>query len=404
VAELPKMSVRLSGATNPRHCIELAKIAEANGYHCVWFAENAFGRGVLPAASACAMATQRVGIGIGVFNPYNRHPTLMAMEIGALDELAQGRARLGIGSGIAASTERIGLSTDRPLAAVRDAITIVRAMLKGEEVHYAGRVFSARNVKLEYQALRPDMPLLMAARGEQALALCGKIADGLMISNMCPAEFTQAAVLAVREAARQAQRAMPAEVVQYVPCAVRLDRAEAYGLAKAAIGEMLPSFWSLGERIPAAKVALLRAKRLSEKDLTTAVARLRAGERAAYVLDDRFVEAFTIGHGRRRACPGAPLSRGRRERTRAHLRRPPAGTGHAISGECRPHRQMKSSATRSVRSMRASAAPPLCQLTNGSTCGAQPVTSGGTYRPPSCGPSSCFLASGNSAARSSFSL
>jgi Luciferase-like monooxygenase len=59
VAELPKMSVRLSGATNPRHCIELAKIAEANGYHCVWFAENAFGRGVLPAASACAMATQR---------------------------------------------------------------------------------------------------------------------------------------------------------------------------------------------------------------------------------------------------------------------------------------------------------------------------------------------------------
>ncbi len=294
MAELPKMSVRLSGATNPRHCIELAKIAEANGYHCVWFAENAFGRGVLPAASACAMATQRVGIGIGVFNPYNRHPTLMAMEIGALDELAQGRARLGIGSGIAASTERIGLSTDRPLAAVRDAITIVRAMLKGEEVHYAGRVFSARNVKLEYQALRPDMPLLMAARGEQALALCGKIADGLMISNMCPAEFTQAAVLAVREAARQAQRAMPAEVVQYVPCAVRLDRAEAYGLAKAAIGEMLPSFWSLGERIPAAKVALLRAKRLSEKDLTTAVARLRAGERAAYVLDDRFVEAFTI--------------------------------------------------------------------------------------------------------------
>src|SRR5215831_4004884 len=153
VAELPKLSVRLSGATNSRHCIEFAKIAEANGYHCVWFAENAFGRGVLPAASACAMATQRAGIGLGVFNPYNRHPTLMAMEIGALDELAQGRARLGIGSGIAASTERMGLSTDRPLAAVRDAITIVRAMLKGEEVNYAGRVFSARNVKLEYQAL-----------------------------------------------------------------------------------------------------------------------------------------------------------------------------------------------------------------------------------------------------------
>jgi 5,10-methylenetetrahydromethanopterin reductase len=294
VAELPKLSVRLSGAIHPRNAIELAKVAEANGYHAIWFPENAFGRGALPAACACAAATTTIGIGIGVFNPNNRHPTLMAMEIAALDELAPGRVRLGIGSGIAASTERLGLSTDRPLAAVRDAIAIVRAMLKGEEVDYAGELFSARRVKLEHQAPRPDMPLLMAARGEQALALAGKLADGLIISNMCPAEFTQAAVLAVREAARQAQRAEPAEVVQYVPCAVRLDRAEAYALAKREIGEMLASFWSLGERVPSAKAALLCARAIPASDFAAAAARLRAGEGAADVLDDRFVEAFAI--------------------------------------------------------------------------------------------------------------
>ena len=118
---MPKLSVRLSGGVDPRRAIDLAAIADANGYESVWFAENAFNRGVLPAASACAAATSRVGIGIGVLNPYNRHPTLIAMEIGALDELAQGRARLGIGSGIASATERMGLSTERPLAAVRDA-------------------------------------------------------------------------------------------------------------------------------------------------------------------------------------------------------------------------------------------------------------------------------------------
>ena len=206
MSDLPKLSVRLHGGIDPSRCVTLAKAAEARGFDSVWFAENAFNRGVLPAASACAAATSRVGIGIGVFNPHNRHPTLMAMEIGALDELAQGRARLGIGSGIAAATERMGLSADRPLAAVRDAITIVRALLKGEEVNYTGRVFSAHKVKLEYQPLRPDMPLLMAARGEQALALCGAIADGLMISNMCPSGFTRQAVDVVRKAAQAAQR------------------------------------------------------------------------------------------------------------------------------------------------------------------------------------------------------
>jgi 5,10-methylenetetrahydromethanopterin reductase len=294
VVDLPKLSVRLHGGIDPRRSIDLAKLADANGFASVWFAENPFNRGVLPAASACAAATSRVGIGIGVFNPYNRHPTLMAMEVGALDELAQGRARLGIGSGIAASTERMGLSTERPLAAVRDAITIVRAMLEGEEVNYTGRVFSAHKVKLEYRARRPDMPLLMAARGEQALALCGKIADGLMISNMCPPEFTRHAVEVVRNSAREAGRPPPADIVQYVPCVARPDRAEALCLAKATIGEMLPGFWSLGQRVPAARSALLRAGELSEADFAAAVERLRAGERPERALDDRFVATFAI--------------------------------------------------------------------------------------------------------------
>jgi len=294
MGDLPKLSLRLSGGLEPRRCVDLAKRADALGFACVWFAENAFNRGVLPAAAACASATTRVGIGIGVLNPYNRHPTLIAMEIGALDELAQGRVRLGIGSGIASATERMGLSTERPLAAVRDAITIVRAMLKGEEVTYAGRVFSADKVRLEYAAPRPDMPLLMAARGEQALALCGKIADGLMISNMCPPDFTRQAVDAVCNAAREAGRVPPGEVVQYVPCAVRGDGAEALRLAKATIGEMLPGFWSLGQRAAAARLALLRAAALSEQDFATAVDRLQRGEDPVDVLDERFVDAFAL--------------------------------------------------------------------------------------------------------------
>jgi 5,10-methylenetetrahydromethanopterin reductase len=294
VADLPKLSVRLHGGIDPRRSIGLAVVADANGFDSVWFAENPFNRGVLPAASACAAATRRLRIGIGVLNPYNRHPTLIAMEIGALDELAQGRARLGLGSGIAAATERMGLSADRPLAAARDAITIVRAMLAGEEVSYSGRAFSAHKARLEYRPLRADMPLLMAARGEQALALCGRIADGLMISNMCPPEFTRVAVEAVCESARAAGRRAPAEIVQYVPCAARPDRAEAHRLAKATIGEMLPGFWTLAQRVPAAKSALRRAGDLSESDFAAAVARLHAGAPPSEALDDRFVAAFAI--------------------------------------------------------------------------------------------------------------
>ena len=293
-AGLPKLSVRLSGGIDPHRSIALARAADTLGFDSVWFAENPFNRGVLPAAAACAAATKRVGIGIGVLNPYNRHPTLMAMEICALDELAQGRARLGIGSGIASATERMGLSTERPLAAVRDAITIVRAMLAGEEVDYAGRAFSASGARLECKPLRPDLPLLMAARGEQALALCGKIADGLMISNMCPPEFTRWAVDVAHS-----PRARPAGLCPPMSCNMSHARcgptvSEAYRLATATIGDMLPGFWSLGQRVPAAKSALLRAGDLSESDFAVALERMRAGANPAEAFDDRFVAAFAI--------------------------------------------------------------------------------------------------------------
>jgi 5,10-methylenetetrahydromethanopterin reductase len=216
------------------------------------------------------------------------------MEIGALDELAGGRAALGIGSGVGTAIEAIGFASDRPIAAVRDAFAIVRRLLGGEAVTYEGEIFSAKGVKLGYRPLRSAMPLFMAARGDQSLRLCGRIADGLMISNMCSPGFTRYAVGLVRDAARAAGRASPAEVVQYVPCAVAASRDEAYVGAKEALGRMLPGFWSLGQRLPAAKAALLRDSGIGEGEFAAAVRRLRAGEPAVRAVDDRFVTAFAV--------------------------------------------------------------------------------------------------------------
>src|SRR5260370_17606054 len=44
--------------------------------------------------------TERISIGLGIVNFYQHHPTLIAAEFAALDELAGGRVRLGIGPGI----------------------------------------------------------------------------------------------------------------------------------------------------------------------------------------------------------------------------------------------------------------------------------------------------------------
>src|SRR5258708_28789935 len=97
---LPIIGTRAHGGMTPQACVALAQLAEASHLAALWFAENPFTRGILPAIAACAVATSRIKLRGGVWNPYNRHPTLMAMEIPALHEPTRPRAALGIGSGI----------------------------------------------------------------------------------------------------------------------------------------------------------------------------------------------------------------------------------------------------------------------------------------------------------------
>jgi len=290
---LPRLALRLHGGLHPARCVELARIAEEAGFHGVWFAENLFERGVLPAATACAVATRRIRIGIGVFNPYNRHPTLMAMEMGALDEIAGGRAVLGIGAGVPSTLRQIGCEYQRPLSAVREAVMIVRALLAGEEVTQHGRVFVVDRVRLGHAApLR--LPIFVAAMTERALHLCGEVGDGLIVGNMCPPAFTGHALRLMQTGAEAAGREGRPEVVKYVPCAVGEDGPATRRVVKHAIGRMLGSYWQAYADVPPVRSAIFDSSGIESAQFSDAMRRLAGGDSAEAALDDRFVAAYAV--------------------------------------------------------------------------------------------------------------
>jgi 5,10-methylenetetrahydromethanopterin reductase len=150
-----------------------------------------------------------------------------------------------------------------------------------------------KRVKLDYRP-RANIPIFMAARGENAVKTCGEIADGMIVSNMCALDFVAGAVQSLNAAARAAGRAEMPGVVQYMPCFVNRNADEARRGAKRAVGEMLPAYWALGERLPAARKALLLGSHIAEAEFAGAVARLKSGEAAEVVLDDRYVSAFAL--------------------------------------------------------------------------------------------------------------
>lgn len=221
--------------------VKMAQEAESKGFTHCWIAEDYFFGGAFSTATACAMNTSSIEIGIGVINPYTRHPALTAMELGALDYASNGRAIFGIGaSNIRWIQEQMGIPFAKPLTATKECVEIVSNLLLDREVVYKGSVFDTGRIHLEFEPLRPRIPVYMGVKGPKALELAGEIADGVLTSIMTSAGYVRYAVEHIKQGAHNAGRDISGiKVAGYLAIYVSRDRAEAREAVKPMIAKYL---------------------------------------------------------------------------------------------------------------------------------------------------------------------
>ncbi|WP_219415314.1 LLM class flavin-dependent oxidoreductase [Pseudonocardia nigra] len=105
--------------------------AEAAGADAFFVAERV--ADALPIAQAALAATRSIGVGTAVANARLRHPALLAMTAGTLDELSGGRFLLGLGTANAALNEAtLNLPAVPPVASMREYVDVLRRTLAGE--------------------------------------------------------------------------------------------------------------------------------------------------------------------------------------------------------------------------------------------------------------------------------
>ena len=168
--------------------VERAKLAEDSGYDTVWLADERFYREVYSSLAHFAAHTKKVLLGPCVTDPYARHPALTAMAIATLDEISGGRALLGIGAGVSGFAE-LGVDRKKPPRAMREAIEVSRALLRGETVDYHGEVINFSGGKLSFQPPRPSIPVHIASNGPLGQRLAGAVADAAIMEACAnPAE------------------------------------------------------------------------------------------------------------------------------------------------------------------------------------------------------------------------
>jgi 5,10-methylenetetrahydromethanopterin reductase len=153
-----------------------------------------------------ATATRHARVATAVINPFTRGAVLLAVTAATLDELCAGRFVLGLGAGSPTVLMRQGLAFDRPLTRLRETVTVVRRLLSGEEVSFAGETIQVSRARLDFTPVRSDIPIYLGVTGPSALALAGEIADGVILNGFVSHDYTRRAVETVRASVRAAGR------------------------------------------------------------------------------------------------------------------------------------------------------------------------------------------------------
>jgi len=129
-----------------------------------------------------ARVTERIRLGPVALNPFTLHPYEIAGQTAVLDAVSGGRAFLGLAKG--AWLDRLGLEEQRPLAALREAAEIVRALLAGDTAGVDGERFTlAPGTVLAYPRERDEVPLLIGTWGRETARWAGTVADELKIGG-----------------------------------------------------------------------------------------------------------------------------------------------------------------------------------------------------------------------------
>lgn len=180
-----------------------AHLAEHLGYAEIWGNESGHGRGVFTELAAIASSTSSIGLGIGIVNPFHRHPSVIAMEAATLDELSRGRLRLGLGAS-QWNLRHLGEAdarTARPYTATIEAVRIIRAMLHGTP-SIESTVFEIRpDADLDFDPVRPDLPVYLGPVNPRMLWGAGAYADGVELGAIMSVGYLQFALQAIAQGA-----------------------------------------------------------------------------------------------------------------------------------------------------------------------------------------------------------
>ena len=230
---------------------ELSQEAAQLGYTSVWTPESTGMDSFQLCAHRWAASRQVIpeGLhtGIAVSPVMYRTPVAFAMAGGTLSQLTGGRFIMGIGAGGAyrpRTRRSLGMPRISTLALMRDYLTTVRGLVRGEEVDYQGEVVTLKGLKLAINPA-PSTPVYLGTLGPAMLRLAGELADGVCLNWCNPEQIAWSRDRIAEGAATAGRDPADVQMVEYIRVCVDDDEDLARRtFAKSTMG------YALGQQVP----------------------------------------------------------------------------------------------------------------------------------------------------------
>lgn len=237
------VALYLQDAHTIRQGMEFARYAEAKGFAAVWQAESRLVREATVPMAAFASVTEHIKVGSGVVDCWSRNPARLAATFSTLDDLAPGRVILGIGAWWDPLAAKVGISRARPLRAMKEIVTAVRALLANETVTFSGDFVKLDGVELDYvyqERRAKDVPIYIGATGMQMMELTGEIADGVVLNYLVSPDYNRQALEHLEIGLARSGRSLDQlDRPQLVVCSVHEDRQVAFDMARMMVTQYL---------------------------------------------------------------------------------------------------------------------------------------------------------------------
>lgn len=186
-----KFSVGLQGSYPIRDYITMAQRIEDYGFDEVHVYDDLMFKPSWPLLTLIGEHTNRIRVGPGIITPQIVHPCYHTGNLAELDELTGGRAVCGIARG--AFWEFLGIEKQRkPITMVREAIAIIRRLLRGDRSPFHGEIFTCtEELFFRFQPLRPEIPIFIGTWGPKMCQLAGEVASGVKSDGLWNPDYVR---------------------------------------------------------------------------------------------------------------------------------------------------------------------------------------------------------------------